>query len=63
MEQRSIKIEALFIDDIWGLAIVKMLNKKAQSTLMLKIKLIGNLVTLDVTSSSLETVEFNPKEM
>ena len=57
------KIEAPFIDKISGLAIVKMLDRKAKNTMMLKIKYIWNLATLNVTSSSLETVIFDPKEM
>ena len=55
-EQRFIKIEALFIDEISGLVIVKMLDKKAQSTLMLKLKFVRNTSTLDVTNSSFETL-------
>ena len=40
-----------------------MLDKKAQITMMLKLKFVQNLATLDVTNSSLETVIFDPKEM
>ena len=40
-----------------------MLDRKAQNTMMLKLKFIWNLATLDVTNSSLETVIFAPKEM
>ena len=40
-----------------------MLDKKAQSTLMLKLKFVGNSATLDVTNCSLEKEIFNPKEM
>ena len=61
-EQRLIKIEAPFIDEISGLAIVEMLDRKAQNTLMLKLKFAWNLATLDVTNSSLETVIFDLKE-
>ena len=35
-EQWFIKIAAPFVDEISGLAVVKMLDKKAQSTMMLK---------------------------
>ena len=62
-EQWFIKIEAPFKDEISGLAIVKMLDKKAQNTMMLKLKFVQNLATLDITNSSLETVIFDPKEM
>ena len=40
-----------------------MLDKKVQSTLMLKLMFVRNSVTWDVTNSSLETLIFNPKEM
>ena len=51
------------MDEISGLAIVKMLDEKAQSTMILKLKFVQNLATLDVTSNSLYTVIFDPKEM
>ena len=62
-EQRFIKIEVPFIEEISGLAIVKMLDRKAQNTMMLKLKFVQNLATLDVTNNSLETVIFVSKEM
>ena len=46
-----------------GLLIVKMLDKRTQSTLLLKLSFVRNSSTLDVINSSLETVTFNPKEM
>ena len=39
-EQKLIKIEAPFVDEISGLAIVKILDRKAQNTVMLKLKFI-----------------------
>ena len=62
-EQKLIKIEAPFIDEISGLAIVKMFDRRAQNTMMLKLKFVWNPATLDVTNSSLETVIFDPKQM
>ena len=62
-EQKLIKIEAPFVDEISGLAIVKMLDRKAQKTMMLKLKFVWNLATLDVTNSSSDTVIFHPNEM
>ena len=38
--QWFVKIEATFADEISGLAIVKVLDKKAQTTLMLKLKFV-----------------------
>ena len=62
-EQRFIKIETSFIDEISGLAIVKMFNKKVQHTRMFKCKFVQNLSNLNVTNSSLETIIFDPREM
>ena len=62
-EQRFIKIEASFIDEILEKAIVKMLDKKAQNTMMLKFKFKCNLATLDVTNTCLDMVIFDPTEM
>ena len=56
-------MEAPFIDKISGLAIVKMLDKKAQKMMMLKPKFVQNVGTLDVTISSLEIVICQPKGM
>ena len=38
-----------------------MLDKREQSTVMLKLKFIRNRATLDVTSNTSETVIFDPK--
>ena len=62
-EQRFIKIEAPFIDEISGLFIVIMLDRKAHCTLMPKLKFVRNTATLDVTNISFKTVMFNPKVM
>ena len=42
---------------------VKILDRKAQNTMMLKLKFTRNLAILDVMISGLETVIFNPKDM
>ena len=41
-EMKFIKIEAPFVDEISGLAIVKMLDSKEQCTVVLKLKFIRN---------------------
>ena len=61
-EQKLVKVEAPSIDEISGLAIVKMLDKLMQSTMMLKVKFIWNLVMLDIMNSSSEIVILNPRE-
>ena len=50
-EQKLIKVEAPFVDEISGLAIIKVSDKSIQSTMMLKL----NFSIRDVTNSSLET--------
>ena len=51
------------MDGIPGLAIVKILDRKAQNAVMLKLKFTWNMSMLDVMNSGLETVIFDPKEM
>ena len=46
-----------------GLAIIKILDKNAQNTKMLKLKFTKNLGILDVTNSGLEMLVFDPKDM
>ena len=47
---------------ISGLAIIKLLDKSTQSTIMLKVKFTQNIVMLDITNSSSETLILGPKE-
>ena len=62
-ERKFIKIEAPFVDEISGPAIVKMLDNKEQCTVVLKLKFIRNQASLDVTNNMQETVIFEPKQM
>ena len=62
-DQKLVKVEAPFVDEILGLAIIKVLDKNAQNLMMLKFKFTQNLAILGITSSGLETVIFDPKEM
>ena len=49
------------MDEISGLAIVKILDKNAQNTIMLKLKFTWNLAILDVMNSGIEMAVFDPK--
>ena len=60
-ERKFIKIEAPFVDEISGLAIVKMLDSKEQHTVVLKLKFVRNCASLDVTNNTQETLIFKPK--
>ena len=62
-EKKFIKIEAPFVDEISGLAIVKMLDNKEQCTVVLKLKFIKKCTSLDVTNNTQETVIFDPNQV
>ena len=55
-QQKLVKVEAPFIDEISGLAIVKIIDKPTQSKMMLKLKVTQNLAMLDIINSSSEIV-------
>ena len=61
-EQKLIKIEAPFLDEISGLAIIKLLDKLTQSKIMLKVKFTQNTAMLVLMNSSSETLILSPKE-
>ena len=61
-EQKLVKIDAPFSDEISGLAIIKLLDKPTQSLIMLKVKFMRNAAILDVMISSSEILILNPKE-
>ena len=62
-EKKIIKIEVPFVDEISGLAIVKMLDNKEQCTVVLKLKFIRSCASLDVTNNTQETVIFDPNQV
>ena len=59
-EQKLITIEALFLEEISGMAITKLLDTKSHLALTLKLKFIRNRAMLKVTNSTQEKVTFNP---
>ena len=62
-EQKLVIIEAPFVEEISGMAIVKILDMQEQVTIMIKLKFIRNRVTLKVTNNIHKTVTFDPTEM
>ena len=62
-QQKLIKVEVPFIDEIPRLPIVKILDKTTHSAMMIKLKLMRNLATLDITNYGLDTIGFDPKEV
>ena len=57
-----VSTHSAFLDEISGLAIIKLLDKTTQNTIMLKVKFMQNVVTLDITNSSSETLILGPRE-
>ena len=62
-EQRLVKVEVPFIDETSGLAIIKVLDKNTQSTMMLKLGCVWNSAALDIANSGLDTIIFDPREV
>ena len=51
-EQKLIKVETPFLDEISGLAINKLLDKLTQSVIVLKVKFMQNVAILDMANGS-----------
>ena len=62
-EWKSVNVKATFIDEISGLAIVKMLDGGTRSTLLLKLKFMQNKAILDITKKGNDTMIFKPDEI
>ena len=60
-EQRLIRVEAPFFDEISCLAIIKILDKTIHSSMMLKLKFMQNLAMLDVTNNGVGTIILDHK--
>ena len=56
-------LEAPFIEELSGMAIVKILDMKGQATNMIKLKFIRNKAVLKITNKTHETVTFGQTEM
>ena len=60
-EQKLIKVKAPFVDEITGLAIVKILDGGTHSTLLIKLKFTQNKAILDIVNKGTETMIFKPE--
>ena len=56
-------VEAPFIEELSGMAIVKILDMKEQATSMIKLKFIRNKAVLKITNKTHKTVTFGWMEM
>ena len=50
-EQKIVKVRAPFIDEISGLAIIKIIDRSTNSTLLIKLKFICNKAVLDIRNA------------
>ena len=62
-EQKLVKVKALFIDEISGLAITKIIDGKTNSTLLIKLKFMHNKAVLDIKNAGKDTMILNLREM
>ena len=62
-EKKLIPIEALFVEEISGMAIVKIIDQGQKTPMMLKLKFVRNKATLDITNNMRETLLFDKKTM
>ena len=61
--QKMALIEATFIEELSGMAIVKILDMKEQATSMIKLKFIRNKAVLEISNKTHETMTFEQTEM
>ena len=62
-EQKLIKVKAPFVDEISGMAIVKILDGGTYSTLLIKLKFTHNKAILDIVNKGKDTMIFKLEEM
>ena len=62
-EKKLVKVKAPFVDEILGLAIIKIIDRKTNSTLLIKLKFTCNKAILDIRNAGKDTIILNPKEM
>ena len=62
-KQKPIKVKGLFIDEISGMAIIKILDGGTYSTLLVKLKFTCNKVVLDIMNKGKDTMIFKPDKM
>ena len=61
--QKMVIIEAPFIKELSGMAMVKILDMREQTTNMIKLKFIQNKVVLKITNKTYKTMTFDRVEM
>ena len=62
-DQKLVKVRAPFVDEISGLAIIKIIDGKTNSTLLIKLKFTCNKAVLDIKNAGKDTMILSLKEM
>ena len=62
-EQKLIKVKDPIIDEISGLAVIKILDGSIHSTMLLKLKFMHNALILDIVNNGTDTMIFKPEEV
>ena len=60
-EKKLIPIKALFVEEISGMAIIKIIDQGQKTLMMLKLKFVRNKATLDIMNNMRETLIFDKK--
>ena len=62
-EQKLVKVKAPFMDEISGLAIIKIIDGGTYSMLLIKLKFTCNKAILDIKNKGKDTMILRPEEM
>ena len=62
-EQKLVKVKAPFVDEILGMAIIKIIDGGTYSTLLIKLKFTCNKAILDIKNKGKDTMILRLKEM
>ena len=60
--QKMVKVEALFLEEFSGIAIIKVLDMTKHVTNMMKLKFIRSKTTLKITNNTNDMVTFDRKD-
>ena len=61
--QKMVMVDAPFVEELSGMAMVKILDMKMQTTNMIKLKFIQNKVVLKITNKMRKTITFDRTDM
>ena len=62
-EQKLVKVKAPFVDEISGMAIIKIIDGGTYSTLLIKLQFTCSRAILDIMNKGKDTMILRPKEM